>query len=298
MEFLQALGSSTMGLYRAGLSAFQTFYGKPLKQFLDAVDEDLRKPRRERERVARNTLSRFVEWLVDKGFAPKTVRAYAASVQSLARYYEIPISMRYVRMPSSNPISLKFPWTIDKVAEFIDQIEDPQLKSLAATLFQSGLSVSDALALTYGDIKLEFEPGVTPLCLDIVRKKTNVHFMTFIGEWAVSLLKKHLEGKANLKPENMLYQVSHRTINHQFEKIGRRFAGEYKGQNPCRPHSLRAAFRTILADHNVDRIYIEFWMGHKLPEQEATYVSKSREGWRETYRKNAEPWLTPKNWKI
>lgn len=287
-----------MGLYRAGLSAFQTFYGKPLKQFLDAVDEDLRKPRRERERVARNTLSRFVEWLGDKGFAPKTVRAYAASVQSLARYYEIPISMRYVHMPASNPISLKFPWTIDKVAEFIALIEDPQLKSLAATLFQSGLSVSDALALTYGDIKLEYEPGVTPLCLDIVRKKTNVHFMTFIGEWAVSLLKKHLEGKANLKPENRLYQISHRTINHQFEKIGRSFIGEYKGQNPCRPHSLRAAFRTILADHNVDRIYIEFWMGHKLPEQEATYVSKSREGWRETYRKNAEPWLTPKNWKI
>jgi len=34
-------------------------------------------------------------------------------------------------------------------------------------------------------------------------------------------------------------------------------------------------------------------MGHRVPEQQIVYVSKSREGWRETYRSLAEPWLTP-----
>jgi len=75
-EFLEALDPSTMRVYRVGLGAFQTFYGKPLKNFLDAVEDDLRKPRCERTRVARNTLKGFVEWLQEKEYAPKTIRAY------------------------------------------------------------------------------------------------------------------------------------------------------------------------------------------------------------------------------
>jgi integrase/recombinase XerD len=294
LEFLRALDPSTRSVYKAGLTAFQEFYGKPPRHFLDAVEEDLYRPRSERRRVAWNVLRQFSKWLEDRGYAPKTVRAYVGAIQSLARYYDIPITTRYVNLPPSVPVSRKYPWTLDKVVEFVNMMDDVELKSLTVTLFQSGLSVSDALSLTYGDIRLEYEAGIVPLCLDIVRKKTKVHFMTFIGKWGVMLLRDHLGRRSRIRDDDRLYNLSHRTIDMKFQRIGRKLMGSYKGFNPFRPHSLRAAFRTILADHGVDRTYIEFWMGHKLPEQEATYISKSREGWRETYRKYAEPWLTPK----
>jgi hypothetical protein len=55
-------------------------------------------------------------------------------------------------------------------------------RSIAASIVQSGLSVSDLLALTYGDIKEEFEKGTTPICLSLTRKKTGVSFITFFGQ--------------------------------------------------------------------------------------------------------------------
>jgi hypothetical protein len=38
-------------------------------------------------------------------------------------------------------------------------------------------------------------------------------------------------------------------------------------------------------------------MGHALPEQQGAYVNKSIERWRQTYKEQAEPWLTPPQYK-
>jgi len=294
-EFLEALDTSTRRVYTCGLDAFQTFYQPKgtIRDFLDQVEEDSLRSRREKTRVARNTLKDFVEWLQTRGYKPKTIRAYVAAVQSEAKYFDISISTRYVNVPTAKPFSSKFPWTIEDVSKFINMVEKPLYKAIAATIFQSGLSISDLLALTYEDIRSEYEDGTTPLCLDLSRKKTDVPFMTFIGEWGVSLLKEYLADN-NLNPQERLFKVTARAVEHYFKKVGRKFLGEYRGNNPVRPHSLRAAFRTLLSDHKVDPLYIEFWMGHRVPEQQRVYVSKSREGWRETYKTQAEPWLTPK----
>lgn len=292
-EFLDALDVSTRKVYQAGLLAFQTFYKQSPKHFLDAIEEDFQKPRRERRRVARRTLKGFVEWLKRKGKKPKTIRAYVSAVQSLAGYYDIHISTRYVDMPASNPYSQKYPWTLEKIAEFVGMIKKPQLQSFAVTIFQSGLSISDALALTYNAIKLEYEQGIIPLCLDLARIKTDVPFMTFIGKWGVSLLQ-HLANK-KLTLDTPLYDLSKRTIDHHFQQLAKKFIGKYKGRNPCRPHSLRAAFRTLLGDAGCDRDVVKFWMGQRLPEQDRVYHSRSREGWRRLYARY-EHALTPKNW--
>jgi len=295
-EFLDSFGVGTRRVYKAGLEAFLEFYrltgkGQTLDDFLDAVEEDLRRPRRERKRVDRNVLKEFVRSLEEK-YAHKSIRSYVSAVQSFARYYGITISTRYVDMPSSMPISNKFPWTLDKVVAFIGKIDDSEIRSIAVTIFQSGLSISDILSQTWGDIKYEYERGIVPLCFDLARIKTDVPFMTFLGRWGFALLKKHLEGK-KLQLEDPLYTVSHRLIDLCFERLGKKWVGEYKGQNPCRPHSLRAAFRTILREAGIGHDTVEFFMGHELPEQVRVYNSRTRDGWRGIYGK-FEYALTPK----
>lgn len=297
-EFLSALkADDTKRLYGRGLGLFQQYLSETskmsIKDFLSEVEADLSKPRMQKTRIARKTLNGFVEWLEKQSYAPKTVNAYAEAVQALARYYDLPISLKYVKHPPSIAVHKKHAWTIEEIGKFVDLLESLQYKCIASIITQSGLSISDVLGLKYGDIREEFEKGMTPLCLDLSRKKTNVQFMTFIGEWAIDFLRQHLKGQ-RLKDAQPLFTVASRTVDHYFRLTGKKF-GKFKGRNPYSPHSLRAAFNTILRDHQVDPLYVEFWMGHRLPEQQIVYVSKSREGWRETYRTLAEPWLTPRN---
>ncbi|MEM3703015.1 MAG: site-specific integrase [Candidatus Bathyarchaeia archaeon] len=296
--FLSVLKSSARNVYGRGLRLFLQFYvGQgSLKGFLDAIERDKLLPRRERRRVATEVLNGFVVWLSDRGYAPKTVRVYVGAVQSLAKYYDIPISLRYVRLPPAQPVYKKHPWTLAEVGEFVAAMDKPIYRSIAASILQSGLSLSDLLALTYGDIKEEFEKGITPLCLDLARKKTGVQFITFLGGWAVKLLKEHLSSQ-RLEDASPIYNVTARTVHAYFRKTAQKFAGAFKGRNPYSPHSLRAAFRTFLSDHKVDPLYIEFWMGHKLPGQLSAYINKSRESWRQTYHEQAEPYLTPPQYK-
>jgi integrase len=292
-EFLGALDDSTRNVYRTGLTLFREFYGRPVSKFLDEVEKDLNRPRRERQRVATNILREFVEWLESRNYTPKTIRTYLASVQSLARYYEIPISLRYVRIPPAIPTYKKFPWTLEKISEFIGYLEGIETKALAACLFQSGLSVSDALALTYADIQREYEEGIVPLCLDLFRIKTDTPHMTFIGRYAFELLKKYLNSRGGIRPDEPLFTISQRTINYRFERAAKRLIGEFEGRNPCSPHSLRVAFRTLLRDAGVPEEYVEFWMGHNIGgDIRKIYTMHSREGWREEY-KRWEPYITP-----
>ena len=254
--FLSMLKSGSRNVYGRGLKAFQQFYESQgsVRDFLDRVERNRFLPRRERQRVAIETLNRFVVWLQSYGYAPKTVRVHVGAVQSLAKFYEIPISLRYVHLPPAQPIYKKHPWT--EVGLFIASMDKPMYRSIAASILQSGLSISDVLALTYGDIKEEFEKGVTPLCLDLTRRKTGVPFITFLGGWSVELLKDYL---ANRKLEDETpNNVSVRTVHAYFRQEAQKFAGAFKGRSPYSPHSLRAAFRTFLSDHKVDPLYIEY----------------------------------------
>jgi len=201
-----------------------------------------------------------------------------------------------VLLPPAQPVNRKHPWTLAEVGEFIGIMDKPIYKSIAASILQSGLSLSDLLALTYDDIKEEFEKGITPLCLDLTRKKTGVSFITFLGGWAVELLREHLANK-KLDDNSPIYNVSARNVHAYFRKAAQKYAGAFKARNPYSPHSLRAAFRTFLSDHKVDPLYIEYWMGHKLPAQLSAYINKSRESWRQTYHQQAKPWLTPPQYK-
>ena len=296
--FLSVLKVGTRGVYAAGLKLFQQYYSSKgsVGDFLDCVEREWFLPRHAKRRIATETLNGFAAWLQDHGYASKTVRVYVGAVQSLAKYYDIPISLRYVNLPTATPVNRKHPWTLAEVGEFVAAMDKPICRSIAASILQSGLSISDLLTMTYGGVKEELEKGITPLCLDLIRKKTGVQFITFLGSWSVKLLKDYLVNR-KLENETPIYNVSARTVHAYFRKIARKFAGAFKGRNPYSPHSLRAAFRTFLSDHKVDPLYIEYWMGHKIPEQLRAYINKSRESWHQTYKEQAEPHLTPPQYK-
>lgn len=296
IEFLGSFKSGTQKVYRSGLNAFLRFYNenrsdeRTIEDFLDKIEEDMQRPRRERTRVARNVLKDFIKWMQEQNYSPKTIRTYINSVQSLAQYYGFSLSARYISLPTSQPVSTKYPWTLKEVGQFIGQMKHPELKSIAATTFQSGAGIGDIMSLTWGDIRREYEAKVSPLCLEITRKKTDVPFVTFIGSWALRILRKHQNSET--QDTDLIYSMSERTVQWHFKKLADKWLGDYEGSNPMRVHSLRSAFRTMLGDAGLNETYLEFFMGHRVPEHKRVYVSKSRDGWREIYAKY-ERYLDP-----
>jgi hypothetical protein len=295
-EFLDSLKPSTRGIYHAGLMVFQEWYEPQgtITDFFDRIEADNQLPRRQRKRIARSTMKEFVKFLKAK-FKPKTVRSYAGSVQSLGRFLDVPISLRYTQLPTSNPASEKYPWTIDEVARFIATFDSSMYQAIGATLVQSGLDIDTVKRFEYDDIQREFEAGITPLCLDTIRWKTDIKHLSFIGDWALSKLKVYFAERGPLNRTDLLFDVSKQAIDGYFRRRAELFLErdfEKKERNPCSPHSCRSGFNTFARDHKADETYVKFFMGKKVPEQDRVYNSKSREGWRQTYVEQILPWVT------
>jgi integrase len=79
--------------------------------------------------------------------------------------------------------------------------------------------------------------------------------------------------------------VSSRSVEDYFAKQAVDFIGSYEGFNPCRVHSLRSAFRTLIRAAGCKHEYVEFWMGHDLGNNDQIYTCKTHNGWREEYQK-------------
>ena len=178
-------------------------------------------------------------------------------------------------------------------------------RSFGVLVFQSFFDCSTTLSLQYADIQKEYEANTIPLCLDTERFKTDIPFCSFIGKWGVKELHKWLDTQPNIKPNDPLFPVARQTVADYFRKKTVVFLGEKfeKGErSTCGTHSLRAGGSTLARDgasgnaeqvRAVDR-YIDFFMGKTVEEQKRVYMSKSREGWRETWQSRIEPFVTPK----
>jgi len=299
--FLESLKPGTRDIYAYGLKEFQQFYQPQgtVSQFIDRVQIDLKQTDwKEKQKVAQNTLRDFSVNLQAKGLAPTSVRSYVSSVQAMLKFYlEVKVALFKGTVPASITLTRPYPWTLQTVNQFIESMTDPMYKSLSSLAFQSGLGMYEALNLTYQDIQEEYENNVCPLCLDFgvkTRKKTLYPFLTFIGSWAIRKLQTYMKTKT-WNPDMRLYPVGKEAVDAYFRKTAKPFLGHWQGRNPMRFHSLRTAFKTISTDAKVvDRLYIEFFMGHAKPGKhvEETYISKTREAWRTEYAK-LEPHLTP-----
>jgi len=127
-EFLSVLKFGTHNVYGRGLAVFQQFYSSQgsIKDFLDRVERDRLLPRSQRTRIDRVTLNNFVAWPQNRGYSPKTIGIYVGAVQSLAKYFDVPISLRYVQLPPAHAVNKKRPWTMEEVGEFIAVMDKPK----------------------------------------------------------------------------------------------------------------------------------------------------------------------------
>ena len=301
-EYLSLKSKATRAVYASAFRHFLEYYkskygkDKGVGDFLDRIFAEFRKPPREQRRIAEIELKGFVDFLRDKGKSNNTIRLYFGAVQDFLKFKHITVSARYVGLPPAveKKENHKHEWTLEQIKQFVKAAPSYREKAIILCLFQSGLSVNDLCRLNYGDIQEEFEKGIIPICLRLVRQKTNVEFKTFFGRDAVKYLRLYLQTRGILKPDSPLFvkerkrggdvRITPGAIQQSFSEIAKQlpFIKNNGGFNPARPHSLRAAFRSQLTNKVSDSL-IEFWMGHAIGAVARAYLNMPTDEMRELY---------------
>jgi integrase len=292
IEFIAAQKrESTKQTYSAAFELFRKFYlpRGTIRDFLVAVESDYKQSSfLDQKRVAINVMNAFVDYMKkETDLKAKSMRTYAGAVQSLVKYFlpkDVKISTRYADLPSPNTFRKKYPWTLPEVSKFAAMMDQAIYRALVAVFFQSGISISDVLAFTYGDVEKEYKAGTVPLCLDLIRIKTDTPYMTFIGRAGVTLLRDYLHTRQSLEKTDKLFPISTSAVERYFNRRAYKLP-RFDESLHYGPASLRTAFRSRVRRAGCPEEFVEFWMGHNLFDQQKIYTSMDRDGWRTEYAK-------------
>ena len=206
-DYLALKSETTRAAYSAAFRSFLKFYknkyGKDagFSHFLDRIFEEFKKPPREQKRVAETELTQFIDDLKSKGKSNNLIRLYFAALQNFLKYKQIVVSMGFINMPSAveKKENGKHEWQLEQVKQFMDGATNYRDKALILCIFQSGLGVNEICDLNYGDVQDELEAGILPLCLKLVRQKTQVQFKSFFGRMQSIILSSICKPEANYR---------------------------------------------------------------------------------------------------
>lgn len=149
--------------------------------------------------------------------------------------------------------------TPDQLRGMVESAESYRDKAVIMFLAQTGLGVEDFQAITYGQIKDEFEQDVEPLHIHLVREKTKTEHDTFLGKDGLLYLKLYL-AQTEPKKNDLIFNLTARTVEYIV-----RGASERAGIDPhVTPHKLRSFFKTYLTLNKVPVEIVEYWMGHRV----------------------------------
>lgn len=319
-KYLKSKGKHTAEIYASAFRNFAAYYqtehdvNKVFGHFLDRIFKDFDKPLREQERIAESELTQYIKYLrqkklvnnPNKTLSNNAIRLYLAAMQDFLKYMHIIVSAEFigdVPAPNGKKENKKHKWKIEQIKQFVDVASNYRDKAIILCMFQSGLGDTEICNLNYGDVQEELEAGILPICLDLVRQKSEVEFKSFFGRDAVKYLRLYLATRKDLTPESPLFvkervrgeekkrirgeeRINPSTIQQSFSEIAKGLdfikqngGGDY---NPARPHSLRAAFNSQLIE-TIPEVLREFWMGHDIGVQADAYLNMPTENMRKLY---------------
>jgi integrase len=299
-RFLETKRASTRVAYEKCLKRWRCFYPGGLRGFIEEIEGESKsnvdRPLAERVRPGEAAVRKFIAWHGEAGYSGNATRQSLAALQNALKFYGISMSFDFIALPAAIPMKAneKHQWTLDQMRRFVEVAEYLRDKAFIACAFQSGLGISDLIALNYGDVRRDLEGGRLPLMIHLFRGKTGVEHRSFVGRDSVKYLREYLATRTNLRDDSPLFAMlgsERRVTVGAIQKMMRDYARKVdfiveedleNGYNPARPHSLRSAFRSRLTG-KMDEQLIEFLMGHEIGQEKSTYINLPPDELREIY---------------
>lgn len=232
-------------------------------------------------------LQGFINDMVERGRAPKTIRAYISAIKGFLEVNEIDVPMlrRRVRMPRTYVRSADRAPTIDEL-RLVWASSDLETRTLLLSLLSSGCRIGEALMVQRRDLE-SAEEGVRIIRIRPEIAKDRIGRYTFITAEASEAIEAYLKTHKNPR----LFPLSKIKAYHKLTSAFERKIDIQRsaGRRDIHPHSLRKFFFTT-ALKVLGREMAEALVGHKQYLDQA-YRRLTLEELAASY-KRLEPYLT------
>jgi len=310
--WLKTIGKSSVNLYLNALKKFCEFSGKNPHELIIIRDKETRNSTPNNRTGLRDLVLDFRVYLEKEGYAPKTINSLDGAVRSFFTAVLGKVGMVNVKNYRDGIVTRRKDLvpTLEELKRMLD-VSNFEEKFRIIFIAQTGMRVSDALALKIGDIQRELDLGKVPLAIAYVPKKDREMIgerITFLGCDGVEILKRYLEWRKrngeSMTEESPLFVgrtrrglkpiIPHRfneTIKRAARKAGLNGDGKY---GIMRVHCLRKFFITQLTNHGVEDKIVNFLTCHKISEVDRVYWFRRVEELRKIYAQRQQ-YLNPVN---
>lgn len=313
-RWLDTKKENTRFAYKLGFEKFVEFAKMTPEQLIMEKWEDQKKPPPQQTDVAERRVLKFLDYLKtdyrkddthsrngNVKLAPNSAILWVQAVASFYNSNGVRLNMKKVAPRGALRAHTKkvnvtvklSPAQVKVLAYYASTLRD---KALIWVLYQSGLDISSALALTWFDI-MEEMPSPPRVTVNVEGKSVEVptvklsdnerskfkgnRFTTFIGETAIEALKKYLIERygatwcrsAKITDPLFLSQQGARYKAKDFRIMMRAIAPksdivnsrlEHADVNPLSPRSLRASFQARMKDAGCPIELVDYMAGHSV----------------------------------
>jgi len=252
---------NTKKLYAKGALLFSEFLQKPIDDLVEEYQANVKADRYKGAERWEEIFKDFDKFL-QKRWKGSSIPTFHCGALALLNC-NVPRSLKLsTKMPQAYPRKIP-PTPIEELRE-IDSAVDERKRFFLRFLKDSGISISDAVRLNVGDLKIEGDWGYSALR----REKEHVDYETFVGPDTIKILRIYLDVRR--RRGELISNESPLFADHKGQRLNSNVVSEMfrrlseKTGKKVSPHRLRKFFETYMALGIKHPIVLKYWMGHDV----------------------------------
>jgi len=281
-DWLTSVKDSSARQYRYHFKRFLNFAGMTAEEFLEEARNNSIK--------TKTRINQFFKHLERQDKASSYIATNQYTVKSFLNYYEInPLKTRKPKVARRNTRKALRRDDVKKLVDCAPHLRD---KALIVLAFQTGMSISDLLALNFSDVRDAIETEIDfPSYLQgigiitYIRGKVTVESKAVFGQDSIAFLRHYIDWQkkkgSKLTDKTPLFVRIRKTSNQQrltirsaqamlrkvlvkagittFEELAK-----YERFNPYSFHAIRKAFSSIALIYGMPKDQVDMSQGHAL----------------------------------
>ena len=160
--------------------------------------------------------------------------------------------------------------TVDEIDRLLEAVDDIKYKAMFATMYSSGMRVSEVIHLHYDDISR------SNMQIHVRDTKNRMDRYTILSKRCLDILTQYWFEKG--RPRGILFPNkftgNYLTVS-TLEQVMRRAVSDAELPKKATPHCLRHSFATHLMEQGVERQNIQALLGHRDPKSTEVYLHVS-----------------------